>query len=172
MPKQRLYRVKWSWNKCKNMDNFVKTLCVGKTLNFPCGMSRIGNTRADIDSSVKPDVIADIKNPETWPTDWFKHPFDTLICDPPYSFYNRFRWTFPLRKIAVRRIAFSTPLTCLDFPMKSHKKEYFIAESNNGHFLRLWQIFDKIELTLGEQTAIQYREPRNGLFAFQEIPNE
>jgi len=57
-----LYQLNWSWSK--KTDKFLREITTGSTvLNMPCGMSKVGTTRADLDKSVKPDIICDLFHP-------------------------------------------------------------------------------------------------------------
>ena len=86
------YQVNWSWNK--DIDFLLLKKFKDKTiLNFPCGRSKIG-TRADIDPSVNPDIIADLFN-----FDFKPNSFDVVICDPPFKYYNRFKWLLRILNI-------------------------------------------------------------------------
>jgi len=131
------YQVNWSWNK--KTDKWLQKMCIGRTLNFPCGMSKVGDVRADLDPSVKPDVIADLLNPIKWP--WKRLEFDTVVCDPPFSFYSKFKWIFRLRDLTKRRIILSTP--AMDIRLgKQWKREIWATSQCTIHtILRLWQIF-------------------------------
>lgn len=142
MTKQRLYEAGWSWNQ--NTERVIRRLCIGETLNFPCGMSNIGNVRADLDPKVKPDIIADLRRP----LDHFKpHQFDTVLCDAPFSFYGRMAWIMPIADLCRRRLILCTPPVDVKLSRKYWRKRYFITEQGSM-MLRIWQVFDKNELPL------------------------
>lgn len=132
------YQPNWSWNR--HTERWLSSMCLGKTLNFPCGQSKIGDVRADIDKSVNPDIIADLKQP----LKTFKRlEFDTVICDPPFSMYNKHKWYIQLQDLAKKRIIYATPMFRVYLPKGLWKKSYFITEQNGNFFIRLWQIFDR-----------------------------
>lgn len=136
-----MYLAKWSWNQ--HTEKVIRSLCIGETLNFPCGASRIGNVRADIDPKVSPDIIADLRRP-------FEHfkkaQFDTVLCDPPFSFFGRLAWIMPLADLCRRRLILCTPLVDVKLSRKYWRKSYFITEEGRI-MLRVWQVFDKNELS-------------------------
>lgn len=131
------YQANWSWDR--ETDYWLSKMCIGKTLNFPCGMSKVGDVRADIDKSVNPDVIADLNNPfKTFK----RFEFDTVICDPPFSMFNKHKWYIRLKDLAKKRVIFCTPLFAIKYG-GDWKKEYFISEQPSRFFIRVWQIFDR-----------------------------
>jgi len=138
MTKMRYYQAKWSWDP--KTEAIVSSWCIGKTLNFPCGKSRIGHTRADIDETVRPDVVADLRKP----LDYFApQSFDTVLCDPPFSMYSRFRWIWDLAEIPRRRLILSTPLVNVNLNSKCWRKQFWITTVPEKIMLRVWQIFDR-----------------------------
>jgi hypothetical protein len=67
------------WHDPKQVNALVKKHLKSKSLNFPCGMSKLGDIRADIDPTVKPDIITDMYNPN------ITERFDSIYCDPPWN---------------------------------------------------------------------------------------
>ena len=134
----QVYQANWSWGEVT--DKWLQSLCIGQTLNFPCGMSQVGNIRADIDPTVKPDIIADLREPQ-------KHfkplTFDTVLCDPPYSMYNKFLWITKLSELTRKRIIMATPLVSLYLGKKNWKKTIYIVDQGKK-FFRVFQVFDRL----------------------------
>jgi len=140
MPKTYLFRPEWYVGK--GIEKKIRSLCIGETLNFPCGASRFGNIRADIYSEMRPDVIADLHNPP------FKHlSFDTIVCDPPFPFYNDSRiglgWLYEAARLARKRIIYKSPKFNIKINYRIWKKHYVILEDNRMSFSFL-QIFDRV----------------------------
>lgn len=133
------YKPTWSWDYDIEME--LRKYCIGKTLNFPCGNSQLGDVRADIDKSVNPDIIADIMNPlKTFK----KGEFDTVICDPPFPYYRKTGWVHEISKIARKRIIFCTPNLAIHLKSRVWKKEYMLAEKKAVYFfVKIFQIFTK-----------------------------
>jgi len=122
----------------------------GRTLVFPSGRVTIGDITADIDDTLEPDVIADLHKPLEY---FDEQSFDTVYCDPPYSFYNvpHKDWLRPLWEIARERLILQTPRQRVDIPRS--KKEWRIAEPNEGSpqtNVWLFQIFDRVDAQLGD----------------------
>jgi len=140
--KTQLYQVNWSWNK--DIDFLFSKKFKGKTiLNFPCGKSRIG-LRADLDPSVDPDIMADL----FYPQEHFKpNSFDVVICDPPFSYYNKFKWLLELSNIASEYFVLSTPVIFYSF--KGYSDPEIIASRQKGNlFCRLFFIYKKLNQVL------------------------
>ena len=128
------YQVNWSWNK--QTDVWLRTKVKGFTLNICCGKSKVGNVKADIDKSVKPDIVCDVKH-----LPFRLLCFDTIVCDPPFSMYNRFKWMKHFNKYARKRVIMSSPLLKL-LLSKAWLRSYYITEQG-GFFLRFWTFFDR-----------------------------
>lgn len=140
--KTQLYKVNWSWNK--DIDFLLFKKFKGKTiLNFPCGQSRIG-LRADLDPAVEPDIIADL----FYPQEYFEpNSFDVVICDPPFSYYNKFKWLLELSNIAREYFVLSTPVIFYSF--KGFGDPEIIASRQKGNlFCRLFFIYKKLNQVL------------------------
>ncbi len=130
------YLVKWSWPK--NIEYWVFKQCIGTVLNFPSGMSRIGY-RADIDPVVEPDIIMDLEDPIFEPQS-----FDTVICDPPFKMFNKWRWILKLADIARKRFIFCYPGTMIPPMLKGYGKAQWIAIQTPGtFFIRHFLIYDR-----------------------------
>jgi len=135
MIQNSLYRANWGYRK--RFLSILPKLLRGRTLNFPCGMSPFGEVRADIDPSVKPDVIADFKNPP-----FRRGSFDTLWHDPPYSVLNRPGYlTKKLIDIPMKRFVLEGPV-CWRFRRSVWSKSFFVWD-DKSFFMRLLQIFDR-----------------------------
>ncbi len=133
------YQVNWSWNK--DTERWLESMSKGRTLNFPCGMSQVGDVRADLDKKVNPDIIADLKDPYKT---FKRHEFDTVICDAPFSMFNKHKWYIQLQDLAKKRVIFCTPLFAIRLG-KGWKKHYHITEQAGMFFIRIWQIFDRLD---------------------------
>ena len=133
-----LQTFKIEWAIPEDEQKWLKQHCIGKTLNFPCGQSTIGY-RADIDKTVYPDKIANLNNPLKYFTPWS---FDTVLCDPPYFFYSKFKWLQDLKKIARKRLILCTPAIWVYLGRKTWKRRIF-AISHGKLFMKIYQIFDR-----------------------------
>ena len=134
----RAYQSNWSWDH-KTHYWLLKQIRGESVLNFPSGMSMIGY-RADADESVKPDVIADLNDPLAT---FKKLSYDTVICDPPWDYFNKFGWCHQLAKVARLRIIFSSPPMSVHLKKRDWVKSYYLTEKFGTRFIRIWQIFDR-----------------------------
>ncbi len=87
----------------EEVEAFLKTLFVGKTLHLCSGKSLLGDIRLDNDPSNKPDVVGDATK-----TPFKNASFGTVLCDPPYN--GKFQWNHDLlveiARVAKKRIIF------------------------------------------------------------------
>lgn len=72
--------------------------------------------------------------------------FDTVVCDPPFSMFNRFRWVIDLAELAKKRYIISHGSHCIRLKRVWRKTIYATEVDGASAFLRLWSFFDKIEL--------------------------
>ena len=138
--KTQVYKVNWSWNK--DTDFILLKKFKDKTiLNFPCGKSRIG-TRVDIDPSVDPEIISDLMDPKFKPRS-----YDVVICDPPFSYFNKFKWLLKLSNIADKYFVISTP--CIFYSFKGFSDPEIITTRQKGNlFLRFFFIYKRLNNAL------------------------
>ena len=87
------------------IESFLETLFIGRTLHACCGKSKIGTVRLDMDPANGPDIVCDAANMRGAVGDG---EFETVLCDPPYN--GVFRWNHDLlselARVASRRIIF------------------------------------------------------------------
>jgi len=88
---------------------------------------------------MNPDVICSVKKPP-----FRKGSFETVICDPPFSLYNKFKWVHNLALLCKKRVILSHPL--FNINLKKGFRRQLYATDIGGFFLRLWSIHDKTEL--------------------------
>ena len=86
-----------------SIESVLETLFVGKSLHVCCGLSKVGNTRLDLDIDTHPNVLCDASR-----LSFVNDSFDTVLCDPPYN--GKFQWNhdmlFELSRVASKRIIF------------------------------------------------------------------
>lgn len=129
-----LYQVNWSWNN--DTDKWLQRIFENKTiLNFPSGLSTVGY-RVDLDESVKPDKIADLDENPFKPLS-----YDAVICDPPFSRFNKWRWLTRLAECAKTDFIISTPY------LMPRIKNFYVHKTWLAHqgqfYLRLWIHFKR-----------------------------
>lgn len=77
------------------VEEFIKSQLIGKTLHLCCGKSVIGDVRVDIDDKVNPTIWGDATKIEYGPMS-----YDTVLADPPYN--GKFQWNHDLLSIMAR----------------------------------------------------------------------
>lgn len=119
------------------MDKHLKEFTHGLfTLNFPCGKSTVGDVRVDILPELKPDVIADLKHPPFRPG-----VFEVVICDPPFSIFNRFRWLLDLKDLTSKYFLLSTPKLSPRF--KGFTRKVIWTSVKDKLFFRPWILYTR-----------------------------
>lgn len=123
-----------------------QNLFTGRVLNFPCGRSGIGDVTADIDPSNDPDIVADLLD---YPHNF--GPFDTVYCDPPFSFYRQesHNWIKALWDITAERLILKTKNSAVYIPPAD--KSWYVAEPRQGtagYAVKLYQVFDRLDESL------------------------
>ena len=123
---------------------FLSEQSTGFTVNFCCGRDAHGDVRVDVDRAMLYSqkksvldgadyVVADVHNP----------PFidgccDSLIIDPPFSLFNRFKWLLNLSRLARSTVIVSHNQINLKLP--GFTRECFCINSKSI-YLRLWWVF-------------------------------
>lgn len=98
-----------------SIEDFLKTLFIGRTLHACCGKSKLGDVRLDLHED-NVDIKCDASNMSLYVKD---NEYDTVLCDPPYN--GKFQWNHDLLKelsrVASKRIIF---------------QHWFIPANSNG----------------------------------------
>lgn len=117
----------------------------GSVLNFPSGTSRVGDVRADVDPSVDPDIVADINAPP-----FEDDSFDTVYCDPPYSYhaFDKNQFVLNLWDIARDRLILQT--TTQRYQLPNGTREIFLAERRGTMVFQVFQVFNRTNSRLDE----------------------
>jgi hypothetical protein len=113
----------------------------GRTLNVCCGMSRIGDIRLDIDPSTNRTQEGNLFNLSFEPLS-----FDTVICDPTFTYYNRFGWIGDLAAIARKRLLLSVDRSIVRLPRAVWTPRFFgfqMQKSATDSYLRIYYCFDR-----------------------------
>ena len=139
--KTQLYQVNWSWSH--DLDDVLEKKFKGLTiLNFPSGKSRIG-LRADLDPTVDTDILADLFMPQE---NFKPGSFEVVICDPPFQYYNKFKWVLEIKDICSKYFVLCTP--CQFYSFKGFSDPEIIAARGSrtgcSTFLRFFFIYKKL----------------------------
>lgn len=79
-PKNPKYKFQKTWAWPKEIENFIASKIIGRSLNVCCGQSELGDVKVDLFVKKKGVINADMYNLP------FKNgEFDTVICDPPWE---------------------------------------------------------------------------------------
>ena len=127
------FRKSWAWNK--DETKFFERISVGFTLHVCSGESKVGDVTVDLFE--KASVKADLKH-----LPFKKYSFDTVICDPPWKYYNKFRWILHLKDLARRRLVLVTPNIAPN--LKGMKESFVIARRNLINF-KVIVIYDRVD---------------------------
>ncbi len=101
---KRPYRVlKLLWPE--DVEQFIDSLLLGRSLHVCCGKSKLGTVRLDIDESNAPDIVCDARDMSAFVSDG---EYETVLCDPPYN--GDMQWNHDLLseliRVSSRRIIF------------------------------------------------------------------
>ena len=84
--RQLMFREAFLWEA--EVEDFVKERMKGYTLNVPCGKSKIGDVRLDVDENLSMRGAYDFFKDEI---PFEQNTFDTVISDPPWKIGHYFR---------------------------------------------------------------------------------
>lgn len=139
-----IYRPEWA--DSEDVTKWVeRNLLTGTVLNFPCGASRLGDVRVDIDPSVDPDIRADLRDPP-----FEDDSFATVYCDPPYSMhaFDKVQWALDLWDIAKRRLILQTTTEVYRF--SNSTRRVYLADKKQARCFQVFQVFDRESEHLGD----------------------
>lgn len=136
--KYQLFQTNWVPTNEHNSTDIVKPYCIGSVLNLCSGKSTIGDLRLDIMSDLHPNIVGDIMHIPI-----VRNSFDTVILDPPYSYFGRTKWLYPLADIARVRIIISSNQVFIR--LKKFKLVDILAAVTTQFYVRLWYVYDRIQ---------------------------
>jgi len=117
----------------------------GFTLNACCGFDPSGDVKMDISLDLlrrlkagrledgSEYVCGDVRSCPFRPLS-----FDTVVCDPPFSLYNRFTWILWLSNVARKKLILSVP--SINIRIRGFRRTLYAIEGYTL-FLRLWYVF-------------------------------
>ena len=89
----------------EDIEGFLQTVFIGRTLHVCCGKSLLGDVRLDMDVANNPDIICDAADMKSVVKD---REFETVLCDPPYN--GKMQWNHNLLseliRVASKRLIF------------------------------------------------------------------
>lgn len=138
-----------NWIHPPNVEAWLRTMAIGKTLNVCCGLSRVGDVRVDTDENTNRTEAGDL-----FDLRFEEASFDTVICDPPFAYYNTFKWCQNLASIATKRLILS-----IDRSMPFLKRAAwnpqpdlyaFVPEPFKSTYIRLFMVWNRNNELLGD----------------------
>ena len=128
------------WVHPHKVERWLRRSCIGRTLNVCCGMSLVGDVRIDTDWRSNRTEAGDL-----FSLTFENQSFDTVICDPPFSYYNRFSWIAKIRDIARKRVLISSPATNIRmmFSRRNWNFALYAVGDHGSPMLRLYWCFDR-----------------------------
>jgi hypothetical protein len=128
------FQINWAYPK--DVEKWIWRQTRGDVVSFPSGMSKLG-LRIDGDPNVKPDFVMTLE-------DFIKSNIecDTLITDPPFSWYNKFKWAAQLSNHARRRFILSTPGSVLP-RLRGWSCRWYALLTPGKFFIRHILIYDR-----------------------------
>lgn len=136
-----LHYYRSNWKDHPDTTRWLQRIQRGETsLCFPAGTQPWGDVHADVDSSVHPDVYADLHNPP-----FRARAFDTVYCDPPYSLcgYDKIHgWLPDVWEITNLRLVVKMP--AIEYNLKDSRYELVHERNKTGSMhLPLYHIWDR-----------------------------
>lgn len=131
-----------NWIHPPRVETWLRSMVIGNCLNVCCGKSFVGETRIDLFDEANLTMKADCKHLPFRPGS-----FDTVICDPPFSYFNRFKWIVSMSWIAKKRFMISTPAANVLLDRRNWKKSLYAADTNLP-FIRFYFVFDRLNDSL------------------------
>ena len=151
--RQLMFREAFIWEK--EVEDFVKENMRGYTLNVPCGKSKLGDERLDIDSKLSMREAYDMFK-QHLPYD--NNTFDTVVSDPPWKMGHYFRPRIFFELIRVTKIGGRIIYNAVWIPTSKHTKlvNTFIRQSSQFSNVSIISIFEKISHCPEEKTWLKY----------------
>jgi hypothetical protein len=134
------FREAFIWEK--EIEDFVKEKMQGYTLNVPCGQSKLGDERLDIDKRFSMKKAYDMFK-ENLP--YKNNTFDTVISDPPWKVGHYFRPRLFFELVRVCKIGGHIIYNATWIPQSKHTKliETHIRQSASFGNVSIISIFEK-----------------------------
>ncbi len=139
--RQLAFREAFLWEK--EIENFVEKKMKGYTLNVPCGKSKLGNERLDIDSKLS---MREAYNMFKDKLPYENSIFDTVISDPPWKMGHYFRPRIFFELVRVCKIGGQIIYNAVWIPTSKHTKliETHIRQSSQFSNVSIISVFEKI----------------------------
>ena len=149
-----------NWIHPKPVEKWLRSMVIGTSLNVCCGKSFVGDVRVDVDRNTNRTEEGDLFK--------LRFPylsFDTVICDPPFSYYNKFGWIRRLSYLARKRLLISPDRTIIRLPRSlwsSRLYAFQMQRSATASYLRLYYCFDRLNKSFDSEVLSKLKEGEGG----------
>ncbi len=138
---QLMFREAFVWEK--EIEDFVKEKAKGYTLNVPCGQSKIGDEKLDLDPKLS---MREAYNFFKKQLPFGNSVFDTVISDPPWKIGHYFRRRLFFELVRVCKVGGQIIYNATWIPTSKYTKllETHIRMSAQYSNVSIISIFEKI----------------------------
>ena len=140
--RQLEFRPAFMWEE--EIEEFVKKKIKGYTLNVPCGLSKLGDVRIDLDPKLSMRGAYDFFKDEL---DFPDNTFDTIISDPPWKIGHYFRPKLFFKLVEKCKIGGIIIYNATWIPTSKYVKlkECWIRQSSQFSNVSIISVFEKIK---------------------------
>lgn len=137
--KTQILRESWVWGN--DVTELIKKYIKGYSLNVPCGMSKLGDVRVDIDPNLNPDIVADMND-----LPFENETFDTIISDPLWklNFFKRMIPFFECVRVCKVGGVIIYNATWIPTSKAVKLKEVIVRQENSFTNSSIISIFEKV----------------------------
>lgn len=140
--RQLLFRPAFVWER--EVEDFVRERMKGYTLNVPCGQSKLGDVRLDLDPKLSMRGAYDFfKDKLNFPD----NTFDTIISDPPWKIGHYFRPRLFFSLVEKCKVGGQIIYNATWIPTSKYTelKEVWIRQSSQFSNVSIISVFEKIK---------------------------
>jgi len=139
--RQLSFRPAFVWEQ--EIEDFVKERMKGYTLNVPCGKSKLGDVKLDLDSKLSMRSAYDFFKDEL---NYADNTFDTIISDPPWKIGHYFRPKLFFKLVEKCKIGGIIIYNATWIPTSKYVKlkECWIRQSSQFSNISVISVFEKI----------------------------
>jgi len=140
--RQLLFREAFRWEK--EIEDFIEERIRGYSLNIPCGKSKLGDEKLDIDSKLSMREAYNFFKDKI-PFD--DNTFDTVISDPPWKMGHYFRPRLFFELVRVCKVGGQIIYNAPWIPTSKYvkPKEYWIRQSSQFSNVSIISVFEKVK---------------------------
>lgn len=139
--RQLLFREAFIWEK--EVEDFVRERMKGYTLNVPCGTSKLGDIKLDVDPKLS---MREAYNFFKDKIPYEKNTFDTVISDPPWKIGHYFRPRLFFELVDVCKVGGTIIYNAVWIPTSKlvKLKEVWIRQSSQFSNVSIISVFEKV----------------------------